>query len=270
MYRRISPLVFGLILVLVLASTVSAAGFLAFFNGFETNTDGWTTVERVSSGTDGIASAKGSYHAIATSGDFTRWGGYNTVFPADGYSTFLDIYLDPSASTVGADRRFDYTSAISTPDNNHRRDFIFNVGTDGTGGYVISASNNVPGWPANPARSPFFLPGGWYTFKHSFYNNGSGVLAVDLSVIDMAGNTLSTWTLSDPSDVIGVTVGGNRYGWFPGNRFDFASLAIDNAARSVSGDKESCKKGGWQTLYAQDGSPFANQGQCIQYFNTGK
>ena len=37
-----------------------------------------------------------------------------------------------------------------------------------------------------------------------------------------------TWTLSDPSDVIGSTVGGNRYGWFVTNEFPF--LAFDNSA----------------------------------------
>jgi hypothetical protein len=33
---------------------------------------------------------------------------------------------------------------------------------------------------------------------------------------------------------------------------------------------EACKKNGWQTLTNGSGAPFPNQGQCIQYFNTGK
>ena len=40
---------------------------------------------------------------------------------------------------------------------------------------------------------------------------------------------LETWTLSDPSDIIGQTVGGNRYGWLVTN--DFATLALDNVTR---------------------------------------
>ena len=28
--------------------------------------------------------------------------------------------------------------------------------------------------------------------------------------------------------------------------------------------------GGWKTLFHGDGSPFKNQGDCIQYVNTGK
>ena len=35
-------------------------------------------------------------------------------------------------------------------------------------------------------------------------------------------------------------------------------------------DKEKCKKGGWADLTRSDGTHFKNQGDCIQYINTGK
>jgi hypothetical protein len=35
-------------------------------------------------------------------------------------------------------------------------------------------------------------------------------------------------------------------------------------------DKDECKKNGWQSLTREDGSTFKNQGDCIQYVNTGK
>ena len=35
-------------------------------------------------------------------------------------------------------------------------------------------------------------------------------------------------------------------------------------------DKSLCKIGGWESLSRPDGSPFTNQGDCIQYMNTGK
>jgi hypothetical protein len=38
----------------------------------------------------------------------------------------------------------------------------------------------------------------------------------------------------------------------------------------VASVKDDCKKGGWQSLYRADGSSFKNQGDCIQYVNTGK
>ncbi|HEX8196489.1 MAG TPA: hypothetical protein VF571_09900, partial [Pyrinomonadaceae bacterium] len=34
--------------------------------------------------------------------------------------------------------------------------------------------------------------------------------------------------------------------------------------------QEGCKNGGWKTLKRADGSSFKNQGDCIQYVNTGK
>jgi len=35
-------------------------------------------------------------------------------------------------------------------------------------------------------------------------------------------------------------------------------------------NKDQCKNGGWQTVVRANGSPFKNQGDCIQYANTGK
>jgi hypothetical protein len=189
------------------------------------------------SGTNGITSATGAYHAEVVAGNFTRWGGYNSLFPTGGYITAVDVYLDMDAGFAN-DTRFDWSSAISDPTGAHRRDFVITGGfyNDATGPgagqnrFVFSASNNTPGWPKNPDRDPFAVTTtGWYTLQHHFYDNGNGVLAVDMSILDSAGNVLHTWTLSDPTDVIGTTVGGNRYGWLVTNGFPF--LAMDNAIR---------------------------------------
>src|SRR6185503_14863954 len=42
------------------------------------------------------------------------------------------------------------------------------------------------------------------------------------------------------------------------------------AAASVATKKDECKKGGWADLTRADGTSFKNQGDCIQYVNTGK
>jgi hypothetical protein len=39
---------------------------------------------------------------------------------------------------------------------------------------------------------------------------------------------------------------------------------------TVPTNKDQCKNGGWQTRVRANGSPFKNQGDCIQYVNTGK
>jgi len=264
----------------MLSSVASATTPTPFFQGFETDSSGWTSATRVASGTNGVTSKTGNYHAEDSGGNaYTQWGGYTDEFPANGYMTSIDIYLDPAAGAPN-DTRFDWTSAINMPDGNHRRDFAFNAGfyndTDATGTgprYVISASNNTGranSFPKNPGRDPFTITAaGWYTFQHSFRDNGSGVLAVDLSILDAGGNVLHTWTLSDPSDVIGTTVGGNRYGWFAGSN-EFPFLAFDNSRLDVAvgppTSTSQCKKGGWQ----QYNSPsFKNQGDCVSYVATG-
>ena len=235
-----------------------------YFNGFEQNTSGWFnfqggTITRRPSGytnggdyADGIASADGSYHArlgldpspdtCASGGGpqpihygpYTNWGGYSSIFPPGGYQTRVDVYLDVTWAQAHLDRRFDWSSAINNTAGQHRRDFVFNAGTEPTG-FVISGSNNgtrCGAFPANPGRTPVHIvTSGWYTFEHSFIGVAGGPLLVTMRVIDKATTaTVGTWILSDPTDIVGVTVGGNRYGWFVQNEID--DLAIDNSERS--------------------------------------
>jgi hypothetical protein len=47
--------------------------------------------------------------------------------------------------------------------------------------------------------------------------------------------------------------------------FDNLSLGTANAAAL----KDQCKNGGWRSMTRADGTPFKNQGDCIQYTNTG-
>jgi hypothetical protein len=257
------------VLALLLAVTAPAA--LAdpppspFFNGFETNLDSWfpndgSTITRVMSGytnaggyASGIASASDNWHArlglgatetcvfgggVATinPGPFTRWGGYSSVFPPNGYTTRVDIYLDVGWAQSHLDKRFDWSSAISNTSGGFRRDFVFNVGTDALG-FVITGGNNATRCGANPystdpnhAPQVHIMQSGWYTFQHAFKNVG-GFLVVEMTVIRKSDSVvMGTWTRNDPSDIIGVNVGGNRYGWFVNN--EFPDLAIDNSERT--------------------------------------
>lgn len=220
-----------------------------YSNGFETNTTDWSAAAaRVASGTNGITSASGSFHAQASaSTPFTRWGGYNfgagdaipTAFLE--YTTSVDIFLDVSGGWAN-NTRFDFSSAINNSAGTFQRDFIFNAGfyNDATGPgantdrFVISASNNSqPGsaFAKNPARDPIAISAtGWYTFQHHFYSN-AGTLAVDMSIFDSSSTLINTWTLSDPTDSIAGT-GGNRYGWFDYNQF--STLAFDNASLNTA------------------------------------
>lgn len=231
----------GLMSGALLTGTASAGQ--VYFNGFETDTAGWPAAPtRVASGTNGIASSSGAFHATTGSaGSYTNWGGYNygaggsvaTTFKE--YRTSLDIYLDLNSGANGT--RFDFDSAINNSSGSFLSDFIFNGGFyndndgspgSGTARFIFTASNNSqPGsaYAKNPARDPFAISTtGWYTFEHHFYENG-GNLAVTMSILNAQTDALiHSWTLTGPA-IAGV--GGNRYGWFDYNQF--ASLAIDNA-----------------------------------------
>jgi hypothetical protein len=64
---------------------------------------------------------------------------------------------------------------------------------------------------------------------------------------------------------LGVTPGTYEWTWGPGDDQNF-TLEIVLTPNNIN----DCKNNGWQTLTHGDGSPFRNQGQCIQYVNTGK
>lgn len=62
-----------------------------------------------------------------------------------------------------------------------------------------------------------------------------------------------------------------------GGYFDNAQLTVSGSTTifdfepyKVAKTKDDCKKGGWQEVFRADGSSFKNQGDCIQYVNTGK
>lgn len=241
--------------LLLLAAGLTAQAAPLYYNGFETDISDWDAfggvfnATRVPSGTNGIVSASGSFHAEnSASGSASAWGGYNygagnavpTVFQE--YTTSVDIYLDVGGGWAN-NTRFDFSSAINNSLGTHKRDFIFNAGfyddTDGSPGsgtdrFVISASNNSqPGsaYAKNPGQSPIAIATtGWYTFEHHFYES-AGILAVDMSIFDAANVLINSWTLSNPLDLI-AGIGGNRYGWFTYNQF--STLAFDNAQLDVN------------------------------------
>lgn len=259
---------------LVMAATLPAT---VWFQGFEEDTDGWFdstngwfgSVERVASGTSGTTSSDGDFHAVMTdepggTGPFTRFDGYRDEWTG-GFVASIDVYLDVDMTSGEG---FEYSVAASGADGLHQRDFIFHVTQDSsTGQLLVGGTNNsnfAPREDLETINHYAVTESGWYTFQHVFRDN-AGVLAVDLNLIDSNGTILFTETRSDPADTIPDEVGGNRYGWFTVIDVD-GGIAVDNHQLVVTLEvtKESCKNGGWESF------GFKNQGDCIQYVNTGK
>ncbi len=224
-----------------------------FDQGFETDADGildaddvagFGDITQVASGTDGVVSADGDFHAIVTqtgAGPFTRYGGYEGTYSGP-WTTSVDIYLDATDDGGGwmAGEGFDFSSAANGSDGNHQRDYIFHVTQDtSTGELLINASNNTNFEPREDldtlAGTAQIDEDGWYTFEHRFYDDG-GALAVDLKVFDADGDEIFSKTLSDPGDLIPTEIGGNRYGWFTNIDVD-GGVAIDNLQLSYDADQ---------------------------------
>jgi hypothetical protein len=229
------------LLTALITLSLSWAQSSNFSYGFEAapGPDDWSADIVVASGTDGITAASGSFYGKLTADDYTRFGGYNSVFPCNGYVTSIKIYLDVAGGYAN-DTRFDYSVAANGTDGDHERDFIFSIGfyddavAPGAGNrFIASASNNSPGNPRDIARSPQVIAtaSGWYTLEHSFEDN-AGVLQVVMKIYDPSNSEVASWTLSSPADLIPSVVGGNRYGWFPS--LGFSSLAIDDVALTVT------------------------------------
>ncbi len=250
-----------------------------YSQGFETDTSGWNnfgpgTIHREASGytngggyADGIASASGGFHArlrnsqsggcappfsssTTCQGPFTRWGkaaSANPTFPAGGFVTEVDVYLDTGWATTHPDHRFDFTSEINNSSGTFLQDFVFNAGTAGST-WVIGTSTNAfrsSTFPGNPCPNPSAAPNacrppavittsGWYTLQHRFYEDtgvNAGNLSVDLNILDAGGTTVAARTIHT-SHAIG-TVGGDRIGWFANQ--EVHDLAIDNTELRTDG-----------------------------------
>jgi len=249
-----------ILLIAVAAMTTGpgvAFGANGYAEGFETSVDSWTsyssTLGRVASGTDGIASPEGSYHMKVTAptsgstGAYTTLGGYSSDF-GNGFTTSASVYIDLTDSGVATgDYGFDLSQAINGSDGNHAQDNIFHVGAvdiNGTYEVLVNASQNSDA-SVNPYKLKNDQNGnyetiaesGWYTFEFDFAPNVANN-SVDIGFTVYDGNGDEFWTgvgnhsnqyeLAD-NDPNLVEVGGNRYMWFTFIEAD--SLAVDDVTQ---------------------------------------
>lgn len=224
---------------------------LGYFNGFEGGSAAGllsyqSDVTAVASGTGGITSSDGSYHAVikdpATlpsgyySGAFDTFGANNASF-GDGWSSSVDVYIDLlDPAVAGGTYGFDYTIAINNAAGSHAQDNIFHVGALGDGSLTLNASHNSD-FALNTYKQAnglgdmgTFAQSGWYTFEVAFSESATpDAVDIDFSVYDEGGALFwSASTLSSPAQYTLSTAGGDRYGWFTYSTA--TELAVDNIA----------------------------------------
>ena len=255
--RQSRMLLPALVAVAMFALAGRSAAVPGFNQGFESNNAGWNDfgglndAVRVPSGTNGVPSASGSFHAESntTDGAAGKLGGYGCCFPPAGFTVSVDVYLD-FALADGADRRFNYTVALNGLTCAHLSDFVVSLGTRPgfPGEWIASASQNCPGWPSNPGRNPQSITTGtgWYTLKYIFKNEG-GLLDVDVEIKNSSAVTVAYFDVSTDynpgSGLVPIPiaiVSGHRYAWFcapePGPGYvALPFIAFDNS--SVSPDE---------------------------------
>ncbi|HMN42290.1 MAG TPA: GC-type dockerin domain-anchored protein [Phycisphaerales bacterium] len=220
------------------------AGYVAGGSALQQSTDwnsgGLTTIARVASGTNGIASASGGFHGNllttarpSNNAPFTRLGGYGSAF-GEGFVVSTDIYIDMADPAIAQNRyTIELTSAASRQDGNHLRDFVFHIQNASGTEIRIAGDNNAYGARRNDFNTAYtnyasITASGWYTLRWTFRDNGSGALACDMQALTSGGSLLFTETRSTPADIIATIVGGNRYMWF--TFIDLTNLAIDNTS----------------------------------------
>lgn len=119
----------------------------------------------------------------------------------------------------------------------------------GTSPACFSTSAGCPYDSLNIALAPVVTVGSKPFFNTIYQNSPYGSEYCDGG---LAGT--GTFRLDSPTSSCWV-------GFVPAAQF---------TAYTVATNKDGCKDGGWQSLSRADGSSFKNQGDCIQYANTGK
>jgi len=262
----------GLIAIAMFAATGPSIAAPGFSQGFEADNSGWNVfgggldAVRVPSGTSGVPSSSGSFHAESNtaSGAAGNMGGYVCCFPPTGFTVSVDVYLD-FALADGNDRRFNFTVAINGVTCAHLSDFVVSLGTRPgvPGEWIASASQNCPGWPSNPGRDPQAITTGtgWYTLKYIFKNE-AGLLDVDVEVKNSSAVTVAYFDVSTDynpgSGLVPIPisiVSGHRYAWFcsPGAGAGYSSLpfiAFDNSSVSTDECATPSQDTSWGTVKA--------------------
>jgi hypothetical protein len=209
-----------------------------FFQGFESDrvpwydsSNGWYGgATRVASGTNGIASADGNWHAAMSStatGPYADYG-TNLEFNPAGFIS-VDLYLDTGwAANTG----LDLTTAMGTQTGAHLRDYNYHVGVVGSS-LQVNAGTTTAGafWAGHFAQGSYAVPtSGWYTFEWDI-QDGGGYLAMGLNLRDSSSALLWSTTLASTGDLTATIAGGPLYSWFPWittTNGTFAGVAADN------------------------------------------
>jgi len=177
----------------------------------------------------------------------TAAGGYAGVYYASS-----DLSGDPVATVAGLS--FTYTCASTAncvTGGSPRISVPIDTNADGdTESYAFIDANNCGMTAATTGTVTQTCP---VFFGSTLYANWAAFVA------DNAGARIAT-------DAIPFVIADQPFVGVISN----VQLGQSADDRDVATNKDDCKEGGWADLTREDGTSFKNQGDCIQYVNTGK
>jgi hypothetical protein len=208
-------------------------------------------------------------------------GSLKLTTPDDNAKAYLFNYdhVGTALSSINAISYSTYRDASSTA--NPVQVPALNLEVDFNGPNVAGGFTTLVFEPVYNTNQGAVIPGQWQNWDA--FANGT---AVWWSTRDIPGvcafNCFVTWNqiLADnPNAVILGGFGINQGGGNPGLIAAADTLTLgygdtcvtyDFEPYRVASTKDDCKAGSWNSFKRADGTGFKNQGQCIQYVNTGK
>jgi len=202
---------------------------------------------------DATALGGGSYRLRSDYNAGPGFGGldYNTpsAFKFDDINVLQAEQMpEPDDACVGGSPRFQL-SVDTDGDGDHDGNVFVHTefavgGCPGDTGDLTGPAGEIPGtYELGQIGGPVFAT---YSQAQAYFAANPGFNIIDITFVVDSG-----WAFGDNEQTITVT--------------PTVDVELGEPA-----NKDACKKGGWQNLQRADGTRFKNQGDCIQYVNTGK
>ena len=225
------------------------------------NTQGWSTADTRPGG------------AVNFVSDATAPAGSGALqLTTDATNTAKAQYMHATSTPLADVTELSYSTKQNSGPAVADPSYQLAVELNGTSGYTTLVYE--PYW--NGA----VVPGTWQSWDvdSGFFWSSSTVTCSNGGVTSGAGGpplyTLDEIATMCPDAVVvgfGVNVGTNNPGYdVETDVVDFNGTTYDFEPNVTASSADQCKNGGWSSVTRADGSTFTNQGDCIQYVNSGK
>ncbi len=259
--RRMAPIVFALVAMLVAIMPVAAATTVVVTPA---NTQGWSTADTRTGGAVSFVA-----DAMAPSGVGALRLTTNATTGAK--AQYLHAANTPLAAVTELSY---YTKQVSAPFPGAAASYQLPVLLNGTAGFTTLVFEPYQ----NPLRGPVVTNTWqqWDVDAGLFWS--SETIVCSNGTITRARGGPATYTLAAlkaacPNAVavgFGVNIGSYNPSYdVRADLVSFNGMAYDFEPYIVVTDKDDCKNGGWQNVTTASGQPFTNQGDCVSYVATG-